>query len=145
MNKLIAFIKSLFIKADKYNPDDFRLKLEFTNEQKLKIYFLYSVNKGKNWKKIYSYKSPFMGLLENDYRWEPYSVKFNERTNLEYEFETFSSFEKIKKYEDRELKNFNEKNEEHIHQREEYYNRKIEKLDEINNILNKKYQQIDHE
>lgn len=142
MKKLINWILSLF-KTNKETIEtkenkttkSFVLKAEFTVKNGKLIRFLYSTNKGKNWKPIMSYESPFLNSNDYDYVWTELVVPFY---NLDYQFwsEKFSTYNKIVAYELEKKKEFETKFQAHKDRREQILRTEKEKLNKLNEKLN---------
>lgn len=94
------------------------------------VEFKYTKN-GIFWKKIYYCEPPFLGCLDNDYIWEPLSYRLG-NGNFDYEKEMFSTYEKIKKFEEQEWKKYIEGNESIKRQREEMRQKRLDALKRAN-------------
>lgn len=107
-----------------YDPDKFKLRIVpawFSSDY---VQFEYTRN-GKTWHTIYTCSSPFLGHLDYNYVWERLSYRLGNGI-FDHEKEKFSSYEKIKAYEEQQYKKYIDGNKDLERQREEIRERKKE-------------------
>lgn len=77
------------------------------------VSFRYTNNGGITWHTIYGAHSPYLGLIDYDWTWEPVTYKLNlYNPDFSYEFERWGSIEKISEWEKSEKERMKRGNEE---------------------------------
>ncbi len=114
--KLIDKLKNVFKKE--YKPEDFRLKITESWFSPDFVYIQYSRNKGRTWKIIHTAKDTFIGYNLYEYKWDRLTFPLGNGDFTE-EKKQFSSYEKIKEYEDSQYKKMIEENKKREMEREE--------------------------
>jgi hypothetical protein len=115
-----------------HDPEMFCLRLVPSWFSSDYINYKYTANGGLTWKYVHCAEEPLYGRLDYDWRWNIISHQFKPSSNFDYEKEKFGSYQKILDYEAIQWKKYTEGDKKHCQERSDYYQRKADKLKELN-------------